>query len=156
MSERIVVGRVTLVLLLILPQPLYPATITVDETTCTLVDAITAANTDTAVGGCTAGSGADTIDLTTSVSLTVVDNVTYGPNGLPVVTSDITVDEISCTLVEYFVWSDPGGFLGKTQSLFAARSIRETLSGLARLAREHFPAPHPAPPFVRPDGSPLP
>jgi hypothetical protein len=30
---------------------------------CTLVDAITAANTDTATGGCSAGNGADTIVL---------------------------------------------------------------------------------------------
>src|SRR5262245_62890838 len=35
----------------------WAATITVDGTTCTLVDAITAANTDTTTGGCTAGSG---------------------------------------------------------------------------------------------------
>jgi cysteine-rich repeat protein/parallel beta-helix repeat protein len=71
-------------------------TIVVDETTCTLVDAITAANTDTAVGGCAAGSGADTIELTTDVSLTEINNGggpgANGPNGLPEVISDITVE----------------------------------------------------------------
>jgi len=42
-------------------SPAQAAAITADGTTCTLVDAITAANTDTAKGGCPAGSGADTI-----------------------------------------------------------------------------------------------
>ena len=43
-------------------QPVQAGTIAVTST-CTLVDAITAANTDTATGGCPAGSGADTIVL---------------------------------------------------------------------------------------------
>ena len=43
--------------------PSQAATIVVDEVTCTLVDAISAANTDTAQGGCPAGSGADTLVL---------------------------------------------------------------------------------------------
>src|SRR4051794_895864 len=34
-----------------------------DDTACTLRDAILAANTDDSVGGCPAGDGADTIDL---------------------------------------------------------------------------------------------
>ena len=62
------------------------ATINVDGVTCTLADAITAANTDAATGGCTAGSGADIIDLQTNVTLTAVNNTTSGPTGLPVVT----------------------------------------------------------------------
>ncbi|MGR0482967.1 MAG: choice-of-anchor Q domain-containing protein [Candidatus Electronema sp. V4] len=45
------------------------ANITVDGTTCTLADAITAANTDTATGDCAAGAGDDTITLQTDVSL---------------------------------------------------------------------------------------
>ena len=40
-----------------LPRPAYAAAITADGTTCTLIDALTAANTDTAVGTCPAGSG---------------------------------------------------------------------------------------------------
>ena len=38
---------------------------------CTLIDAITAANTDTATGGCPAGSGADTIVLTSGSTHTL-------------------------------------------------------------------------------------
>jgi len=60
---------------------------------CTLVDAITAANTDTATGGCPAGSGADTILLPpgSTQTLTEVNNDTFGPTGLPVVESVITL-----------------------------------------------------------------
>ncbi len=39
------------------------ATITVDNSTCLLPDAITAANTDTATNGCSAGSGSDEVVL---------------------------------------------------------------------------------------------
>ncbi len=49
---------------------------------CTLADAITAANSDTATGGCPAGSGADTITLTGNVNLT---------SALPSITSEITI-----------------------------------------------------------------
>ncbi|MFI5365338.1 MAG: choice-of-anchor Q domain-containing protein [Candidatus Binatia bacterium] len=66
---------------------------------CTLRDAITAANGDVATGGCPAGSGADTINLATDATytLTDVDNVTVDngtplPNGLPSVTSDVTIN----------------------------------------------------------------
>jgi hypothetical protein len=60
---------------------------------CTLVDAITAANTDNAIGLCPAGSGADRIVLpaNSTQTLTAVNNLVEGPNGLPVVTSTITV-----------------------------------------------------------------
>ncbi len=65
---------------------------------CTLRDAITAANSDTATGGCQAGSGADTIVLEngatytlTQVDNTTVQNGTALPNGLPSVTSEITI-----------------------------------------------------------------
>ena len=43
-------------------SPALAATIPVNAS-CTLVNAITAANTDTATGGCPAGNGADTIVL---------------------------------------------------------------------------------------------
>ncbi len=63
---------------------------------CTLRDAITAANTDTATGGCTAGSGADTIELPAdaTITLTEADNVAgidSGSNGLPSVASTMIV-----------------------------------------------------------------
>ncbi len=69
------------------------ATIAVDGTTCTLVDAITAANTDASAGSCSAGSGADTIALApgSAHALTAVNNTTYGPTGLPVITSPMTI-----------------------------------------------------------------
>lgn len=80
--------------------PVYAATINVDGTSCTLVDAITAANTDTAVGGCSAGSGADTIVLQpgSTHTLTSVNNTTYGPNGLPVIDSEITIQGNGATV----------------------------------------------------------
>ncbi len=63
-------------------RPTQAAAITVNST-CSLADAITAANTDTATGGCPAGSGADTITLT--------GNVTLGA-ALPEISSDIIIN----------------------------------------------------------------
>ncbi|HEX2479385.1 MAG TPA: hypothetical protein VHK45_08905, partial [Geminicoccaceae bacterium] len=55
---------------------------------CSLVDAITSANTNAAVGGCIAGgAGHDTI-VTGAVTLTAPDN---GVNGLPVITEDLRI-----------------------------------------------------------------
>ncbi|MGQ0591544.1 MAG: hypothetical protein ACT4QB_02535, partial [Gammaproteobacteria bacterium] len=81
-------------LLLALGQaPVLAATIDVDGTNCTLVDAIKAANTDAASGGCPAGGGADTLVLVagSTHTLTAVEDTTYGPTGLPLVTSQITI-----------------------------------------------------------------
>lgn len=71
--------------------PAQAANITVDGTTCTLVDAITAANNDTATGGCPAGSGSDVLSLQTDVSLTTDPYDLVGPTGLPVIESTITI-----------------------------------------------------------------
>jgi hypothetical protein len=73
-------------------QPGQTTTIPV-RADCTLVDAITAANTDTATGGCPAGSGADTIVLPAGSmqTLTEINNDTYGPTGLPVISSAVTI-----------------------------------------------------------------
>jgi CSLREA domain-containing protein len=67
-------------------------TITVDTTAdgtggpdCTLRDAITAANTDTVSGGCSAGHGDDTIDFSVSGQINLGST-------LPAVASDLTVD----------------------------------------------------------------
>lgn len=64
------------------------ATINVDGTTCTLNDAVIAANTDAVAGGCTAGSGADVLELTaaSTFDLTigtddVISEVTVNGNG---------------------------------------------------------------------------
>ena len=61
---------------------------------CTLVDAITAANTNTATGNCPAGGGADTIILPagSTQTLTAVDPYNrFGPSGLPPILSNITI-----------------------------------------------------------------
>ena len=94
------------------PSVAQAATITVDSTTntvaddglCTLREAITAANTDTASGAtageCPAGSGADTIELGVALTYTldVVDNSTDGDNGLPSITSEITINGNGSTI----------------------------------------------------------
>jgi hypothetical protein len=73
--------------------PAWTATINVDGITCTLAQAITAANTDTITGGCPAGTGADTLLLPPGgiITLTTVDNTSEGAAGLPVVSSTITM-----------------------------------------------------------------
>ncbi len=76
--------------LLVVADPLVPAVITV-EGGCSLVEATHSANSDTAVGGCPAGSGADTIVLTADVSLSAIEVVDEGNNGLPTVVSEITI-----------------------------------------------------------------
>lgn len=80
--------------------PAVAATITVNDTSggtggpgCKLRDAITAGNTDGVSGGCSAGSGADIIVLPTNatITLTGADNSTDGANGLPSITTTITI-----------------------------------------------------------------
>jgi len=82
--------------LLVAPSPASAAAIAVGANGCTLADAIVAANTDTATGGCAAGSGADTIVLEAGAtySLTAPTNEEFwaGSNGLPVVTTTITIN----------------------------------------------------------------
>ena len=92
--------RLTLVGLLVLPQAVAPAVIPVAGG-CTLVDAITAANTDSPKNACTAGSGADEIHLTANVTLTLAlgDNSTpYGFRGLPVISTDVTIKGYGFTI----------------------------------------------------------
>ena len=69
-------------LALALATPVYAADIAVDES-CSLFDAITAANADEAVGGCPAGDGADVITLSADVTLAAE---------LPRISSKITVE----------------------------------------------------------------
>ena len=61
----------------------------------------------------------------------------------------------SCTLVEFYTHSDPGGFLSILQWLGAGRVVRDTIDGMARMSQEHIPEPHPGARFVRPDGTPI-
>jgi CSLREA domain-containing protein len=79
-------------------------TTTADETVtdgnCSLEEAIQAANTDTAVDACPAGSGADTIVLAAGATYTlnIIDNATNGPTGLPIITSAITIEGNGATI----------------------------------------------------------
>lgn len=61
---RLVVIVVIAMAAVSLPLSVYAAQIPVDGATCTLPDAIEAANTNRVTGGCTAGSGTDTLLLT--------------------------------------------------------------------------------------------
>jgi predicted outer membrane repeat protein len=76
---------------------------------CSLINAITAANTDTATGGCKAGNGADTIKLPNNSLqlLSLVNNITQGNNGLPVVTSIITIQGNNSTIARAGFAADP-------------------------------------------------
>jgi hypothetical protein len=93
------VGWLVAPLLLTLAFALWPrfafaATITVDGATCTLPDAITAANTDAAMGGCTSGSGADTLLLTArtySLATGPYHNDSDGMSATPSVTTTIVI-----------------------------------------------------------------
>jgi len=61
----------------------------------------------------------------------------------------------SCTLVEYFNWSDPGGFVGFAQPLIYSKALRKTVGGIVTLAAGYETAEHPGPSFLLPDGTPL-
>ncbi len=61
----------------------------------------------------------------------------------------------SCTLVEQYSLSDPGGALGIFQALVATGAIRDTMSGIVEMATEHRCEPAEAVSFVGPDGEPL-
>lgn len=78
------------------PVPAFAAIINVGGG-CTLVDAITSAETDTATGGCTDGTGADTLVLPpgSTHTLTQINN---GINGLPLITSNITIQGNGSTI----------------------------------------------------------
>ena len=77
------------------PDTTITVTTTADGTggpDCTLRDAITAANTDTATGGCNAGHRADTIDFSVSGQINLGST-------LPAVASNLTIDGSGHSLV---------------------------------------------------------
>ncbi len=74
--------------LFLLASPVYAADIAVSAG-CSLANAITAANTDTATGGCPAGNGADTIALLANIRLQA---------DLPTITSDMTIEGNNYTI----------------------------------------------------------
>jgi len=62
----------------------------------------------------------------------------------------------SCTLVEYFNWSDPGGgMVGFTQPMVFKKGLRQTSAGLVELAEKYRVNAPSGPAFVLPDGTPL-
>jgi hypothetical protein len=75
----------------------HAATITVSPV-CTLRDAITAANTDTATGGCLAGSGADTIVLSGDTYAYSAEFAPGSGNALPAISSEITIEGHGSTI----------------------------------------------------------
>lgn len=86
----VVLAGAALLLALSGTPSVHAANITVDGTICTLADAITAANTNLAAGGCIAGDvGSDTIDLQTNVTLSVA---------LPVISSSIVLQGNNYTI----------------------------------------------------------
>ena len=80
---------------------------------CTLVDAINAANTDVAKGGCTAGNGADVLvlDSNATYSLSAIDNSFGGDgsNGLPPITSPVIIDGNGATIARDLSFGCPSG-----------------------------------------------
>jgi CSLREA domain-containing protein len=95
LKVKLTLGLAAFACALILPSgasPVPGTTITVNSTAdgtggpdCTLRDAITAANTDTAAGGCSAGHGVDTIGFSVSGQINLGST-------LPAVASDVMVD----------------------------------------------------------------
>lgn len=86
-----------LALMLSLAQSIHAATINVTANAvdtavngnCSLIEAIQAADTDAVVDACTAGSGADTINVPAGTyTLTAINNA---GNGLPLATTTITI-----------------------------------------------------------------
>ena len=60
---------------------------------CSLREAIMAANADTTMNECVSGSGIDTINLATNATYNITDVADYtnGQNGLPAITSNMTI-----------------------------------------------------------------
>ncbi len=84
LQRRLGLSLAAVALLLALgSEPVPAATIRVDGTTCTLVDAITAANVDTESEGCPAGSGADTLVLSPGSAVVLLPSRETGPVELP-------------------------------------------------------------------------
>ena len=79
---------------LLLTPSVHAADITLSSS-CTLADAIIAANHDRPEGGCPAGRGADTIILTRDITL---------DSGLPKITSDITIEGEGYAISDAYRW----------------------------------------------------
>ena len=88
-QHLLLVFLVPVALLILLPvSTIRAANITVNSG-CSLANAITASNTDTATGGCSAGSGVDTISLSGNITLSAA---------LPQITTGVTINGNSNTI----------------------------------------------------------
>ena len=108
-----------------LAAPIFAADIAIDAG-CTLADAIAAANTDAAVGGCQAGDGADVITLSADITLEAE---------LPRINTEITVEggdySISGALAYRIFYVEASGTLTiKQLTLVDGRSGPENAPGL--------------------------
>ena len=99
-------NRIALVLtIMLLLLPTAQAANIETSGSCTLADAIIAANNDRAEGGCPAGRGADTITLSQDITL---------DSSLPKITSDITIEGNGFTISgnnRYRIFYNDGGAL---------------------------------------------
>lgn len=91
MRSNLALGMLSASLCLLAAVPAKALTITTNAT-CTLAEAIESANTNAAVGGCTAGAaGRDRIVVALNETLSAANN---GLNGLPVVTEDLIITAV--------------------------------------------------------------
>lgn len=91
--------RSTLSSLILASSAAHAATIVVNNSSCTLPSAITAANTDTPVAGCTAGSGPDVIDIRSRVKLSAsADDMDLNPP----IEGQLTINGHSLEIVKTF------------------------------------------------------
>lgn len=102
-------------------QTTIVVTTTADETAadgnCSLEEAIMAANTDTAVDACPAGSGADTIVLAAGATYTLdTASSTSGPDGLPPISSTVTIAGNGATITRSTAPGTPAFRLTDVQS----------------------------------------
>ncbi len=101
LRSSLLAGAASLVIPPVMADPVVAAVIQVD-TSCSLVNAIKAANTNTPVNTCSAGDAGvtDTIVLqnSTTYSLNTVNDTTTGPSGLPRIDSAITIQGNGATI----------------------------------------------------------
>ena len=87
-SSRVLLSVSACALTVLITEPARAARIETGAA-CSLVDAISSANTNAAVGGCVAGNvGTDTIVVVGATTLSTPDN---GSNGLPVITDNLVI-----------------------------------------------------------------
>ena len=90
MNRSSIIGTIfAIAVFLLIPATAQSADIEVSDT-CSLADAIKAANTDEASGGCAAGDGADTITLSADITLDAA---------LPLITTEITIEGSGFTIL---------------------------------------------------------